>query len=323
MDAQHLFSCTIFFAYKVSDIFLGISSDSKHLPQYPRPNMASSKNLEKGIASLLDSEKYSDLTITTKDRSFQVHKAIVCTQSKVLAAMSDNGFRESSTAILPLEHDDPATVERMVTFFYTSNYDSGNPDNTTKNEVGPILMANTLVYSIADKYDIKGLKTLAQAKFENLAFAAWECKDFPAIVAEVFDTTPDSDLGLRDIVSQICAVHIDEFLANDTWSDLLSNNGAIGLAVFKFARQRCINEVKDARYEVRACESEVDWLKLRTYHLQKGFKEVREDLDSIVEKWDVNRGGETCKACFDGLYEGLKYDLEEMELPRTEESFTL
>ena len=146
------------------------------------------KSLGIGIQSLLKSGKYSDLTITTQDRSFKVHKAIVCTQSKVLAAMSDGGFKESSTAILPLDHDDPATFERMVTFLYTGKYDQGNPGITVQDAkpcVGPILLAHTLVYSIADKYDIEDLKALAEAKFETVASATWSCKDFfPSIVAQ-------------------------------------------------------------------------------------------------------------------------------------------
>lgn len=70
-------------------------------------------------ASRLVSEKFSDLTITTQTRSFKVHKAIVCTQSKVLAALSNASF----ISTLPLEHDNPAAVERMITFLYTGNYD--------------------------------------------------------------------------------------------------------------------------------------------------------------------------------------------------------
>lgn len=261
-----------------------------------------------------------------KDRSFKVHKTVVCTQSKVLAAMSDSGFKESSTAILQLEHDDPATVERMLTFLYTGKYDQGSPDPGVRYVapfIGPIFMANTLAYSIADKYEVEGLKSLAKAKFENLACAAWHCEDFPTIVAKVFDTTPDSDLGLRDVVSRICARHIDKVLASDTWTDLLSNNGAIGLAVLKFTRQRSIEEVRAAEKKALSFEGDLHVSKVYNDRLRKRFDYVREDLDSIVEKWGVNRGDEVCKECCDGLFEGLKYDLANMELPRSTERVCL
>ena len=207
---------------------------------------ASSSGLVEGTTSLLKSEKYSDLTSTTQARSFKVHKAIVCTQSKVFAAVFDSGFRETSTSNLLLEDDDPATVERMVTFFYTGDYDDGTPAVTPKDDevdVGSILMANTLVYAIADKYDIGCLKRLAIAKFRRInGDYAWDCEEFSTIkfstiVTEIFDTTPDNDVGLRSVVSEICAGFIDELLAREEWNQLLADNGAIGLSILKVAHQ--------------------------------------------------------------------------------------
>ena len=283
------------------------------------------KSLVQGTTSLLNSEKYSDLTITTQKRSFKVHKAIVCTQSRVLAAMSDGGFKETSTSVLQLNHDDPATVERMITFLYTGTYDPGAPEVPVQDPnpfVGPILMANTLVYSIADKYDIEGLKALAKLSFEAISFAAWDCEDFPAVVDKVFDTTPESDLGLRDVVSVICAKHIDELLVHQSWIDLLSHNGAVGLSIFKAARKRSVEEVEEAKDEVKECEKDIDWLESCNDRLHKRFDEAHGDLKSILDKWDVNRGRDVCKECWDGLYEGLVYDLADFkkDLPNREES---
>ena len=201
------------------------------------------KSLTEGVRSLFGSEKYSDLTVTTQDRSFKVHKAIVCSQSRVLAAMCDSGFKESSTSILRLEHDDPVTVERMLKFLYIGNYDYGIFHSLECHD----LMADTLVYSIADKYDIEWLKEIVKAKFEGPARRLWSCKDYPAVIAKVFDTTPDTDMGLRDIVGKVCADHIDEILASETWGELLSNNGTIGLVIFKVVRQRSIEAAQRAR----------------------------------------------------------------------------
>ena len=107
-------------------------------------------------------------------------------------------------------------------------------------------MENTLVYSIADKYDIEGLKVLAKAKFEILARVAWSLQDYPAVVAKVFDTTPDTDMGLRDVVGLACADHIDELLASETWGELLSNKGTIGRVIIKIVRQRSIETTERA-----------------------------------------------------------------------------
>ena len=209
----------------------------------------------KGTASLLNSEKYSDLIIVTRTRSFKAHKAVVCTQSQVFAAMSDGYFKESSTSNLGLEDDDPATVERMIAFLYTGKYDQGNSDipaKEAKRTARTTLMVDTLVYSLADKYDIKGLKVLARFNFRRVdCCTAWQCEDFLNIVRAVLNTTPDNDSGLRDMVSCICARHIDEVLADETWNDFLADNGALGLSIFKVARQYSIAEAQDLKGDLR------------------------------------------------------------------------
>ena len=157
--------------------------------------------------------------------------------------MCDSSFKESSTSILELEHDDPATVERMITFFYTGTYDYGDVHVQKlgfESIACAILVADVLLHSIADKYDIQGLKAWVKPRFESIAIWAWRFPDFATVVAKVFDPSPDTDTGLRDIVSLVCADHIDDFLASKIWGDVLSNNGAIGLAILKVGRQRSV-----------------------------------------------------------------------------------
>ncbi|PQE23789.1 NFX1-type zinc finger-containing 1 protein [Rutstroemia sp. NJR-2017a BBW] len=85
---------------------------------------------------LYTSGKYSDLVIKCEDRKFNVHRAIVCTQSRPIAAAIDHGFKlssynddkytdsekEASTGEMHLEEDDPEIVELMINFLYNGNY---------------------------------------------------------------------------------------------------------------------------------------------------------------------------------------------------------
>jgi hypothetical protein len=48
-------------------------------------------------ALLMGSEKYSDLKLVCQRQEFKVHKAIVCTQSPVLAAACDGYFQVKLT----------------------------------------------------------------------------------------------------------------------------------------------------------------------------------------------------------------------------------
>ena len=45
------------------------------------------------LAQLMNSKKYSDLKFVCQGEEFEVHKAIVCPQSRVLAAACDGGFQ--------------------------------------------------------------------------------------------------------------------------------------------------------------------------------------------------------------------------------------
>ena len=172
----------------------------------------------------------------------------------------------------------------MLTFFYTGTYDDSTPALTpadAKPDVGPILMANTLIYAIADKYDIEPLKKLANAKFRKInCCTAWNCAMFSTVVVEIFDSTPDNDMGLRSVVSNTCARHIDDVLSSEEWNQVLTDNGAIGLEIFKMANQRFHAKCEDMEKKVKGKAAELEMTK--TVLLCRVSAKVREDYDSIM-----------------------------------------
>ncbi|KAJ8061745.1 hypothetical protein OCU04_009542 [Sclerotinia nivalis] len=76
----------------------------------------------KFISQLYSTGKYSDLTIKCQGKEFKVHRAIVCPQSKPLAAAIDHGFKEATTGVINFEEDDPEIVEYMIKFLYVGTY---------------------------------------------------------------------------------------------------------------------------------------------------------------------------------------------------------
>ncbi|KAF2397992.1 hypothetical protein EJ06DRAFT_532356 [Trichodelitschia bisporula] len=76
------------------------------------------------------------------------------------------------------------------------------PDTTS-----PSLLVHSRVYSLAEKYEIAGLKALARAKFASQAHHHWQTDEFAAAMAHVFESTVDSDRGLRDIVISVVRAH--------------------------------------------------------------------------------------------------------------------
>ena len=59
---------------------------------------------------------------------------------------------------------------------------------------------NAKMYEIGEKYGVKGLKGLAQRKFDIACELYWDDEVFPHAVRYVFESTVDEDEGLRSIV---------------------------------------------------------------------------------------------------------------------------
>ncbi len=59
-------------------------------------NLSRSNNPTALASDLFSSGRYSDLTIKCQGRVFKVHRAIVCLQSKPLAAAIEGGFKVGS-----------------------------------------------------------------------------------------------------------------------------------------------------------------------------------------------------------------------------------
>ena len=69
------------------------------------------------------------------------------------------------------------------------------------------LTTHAQMYSLADRYGIGGLKSLAQQKFKPAARRYWASQDFAPAVHIVYTSTPDEDRGLRDIVTETIDEH--------------------------------------------------------------------------------------------------------------------
>jgi hypothetical protein len=126
----------------------------------------------------------------------------------------------------------------MISYVYTHDYrDEEHPrpsrdqhqDISGREVDQPALLSSVLVYAIADKYDIQPLKELAKNRFETSAEKNWAHKDFSDTVKEIFESTPKSDRGLRDIAIRIIASHADMLIQKDEFRQLIEEVGDLGL----------------------------------------------------------------------------------------------
>lgn len=76
--------------------------------------------------SLYKTGKYSDLTIKCQGKTWKCHQAIICPQSKPLAAALNGSFKEATTREIDLEEEDPDIVKLMLDFLYRGDYDDGS-----------------------------------------------------------------------------------------------------------------------------------------------------------------------------------------------------
>lgn len=78
--------------------------------------------LKSALASLFECGKYSDLTIVSGAKRYQVHRVLLATRSTFFEGACRSGFREADTGIIDLTEDDPEAVEHMVHYFYHLDY---------------------------------------------------------------------------------------------------------------------------------------------------------------------------------------------------------
>lgn len=196
----------------------------------------------------MQSGEYSDLTIVCEDHKFSVHKVVVCSQSKVFAAAVKKGFKESELNLIDLSEDGILLVSHLVTFLYTGsyadNYDSELLDlvpvtpfadlydddsveskgqhshampevadeKSADPEHSPDYSLDVKMYALSDQYDIIALGLLAKIKLDKAFTDRWNSKSFIEVVPLVYNSTLESNQGLRTVVLTHARKHAGEFM---------------------------------------------------------------------------------------------------------------
>jgi hypothetical protein len=136
----------------------------------------------------------------------------------------------------------------MISFFYTHDYDNEItiPSYTDASILGAAKIGESMLpccgvreYAIAEKYDIKELKALAQSRFSTWVKSNWNHSEIYSVVNEVYNSTPSNDRGLRDLVESTVKENVTSALHKDNFRDMLTAEmGELGIATLSAVLER-------------------------------------------------------------------------------------
>lgn len=118
--------------------------------------------LNQNLKDLFFSDHFSDVTLKVQERSFQVHKAILCARSSVLAAKLLENRGASTLVIRDFDAD---TFEDALFYMYTGKLKRLSHSNVKA------------LYEVAEKFEINDLKEEC-ARFERQGLTADYVSDF-------------------------------------------------------------------------------------------------------------------------------------------------
>lgn len=254
-------------------------------------------------------QKYSDLTIICGNEEFKVHRVLVCMRSPFFAAACDGNFMESQTGIVTLKEDDLETVKRMISYFYTLDYDDfpnrssptiktshlgstppqqGSqfcspkmiferkfPPQPNKEILQAQIINNISVYSIAEKYGILELKLLARSKIVTLTNSSGEgyLPNFATILREILETTSqekgDFCLDLWHIAGHLCVRNSKDVLKDKECRSIIEEFPGFALTLLEV-----VDTVK-MRVQVQR------WLSWENKHLRSENERLKAEVDAL------------------------------------------
>lgn len=113
-----------------------------------------------------------------------------------------------------MSYDESSIVSKMIDFLYTLDYDD-HPSSFVLAKEGKqqvqdhasdqasSLPVNAKVYIIADKYELKVLKSVACSKYKRGLLDNWNTPFFPESACYVFENTMETDRLLRDVIVRV------------------------------------------------------------------------------------------------------------------------
>ena len=142
--------------------------------------------------------------------------------------------KDGNSRSITLKDDDLALVEQMLLWLYNQEY----PATTVEREEEALVL-DAKMYGLADKYNLGQLKEVTKECFKIMLKAYWNTDRFAKAATVVWQTTPDSDVGLRQLVSKNLWSQREKLLSRRDVKVLLKElNGFSGDLMLVLAKDR-------------------------------------------------------------------------------------
>lgn len=131
---------------------------------------------------------------------------------------TNSELQEASSGVIDLPDDRADAVNALLWYAYTANYDDTKESSVSDGQLIPRpMLFNVLVHTVGDKYGMRNLCQLAEAKFEKHATTGWRSDGFADAIIEMSLTSPDSKRVLLTIAAEIAITHAaDLFTGEET-----------------------------------------------------------------------------------------------------------
>ena len=211
--------------------------------------------------------------------------------------------QEAITATISLDDDDRSTIQLMLTYLYTLDYDDQDASESESQDTEGHLadsssnsvvvdntttlhckrMNNVLVYALAEKYNIPALKELAATKFVRCEGPS-DFAQYQELVNTIFESTPDTDTGLWNVVILDCAnIRFIEKVLEKGLAPAIRDHGIFGLRMLRELVKKHNSKLENlnAELETKAQAAKVreNDLKVELDGSKAKLKNVRAELE--------------------------------------------
>ncbi|KAI0449638.1 BTB/POZ domain-containing protein [Xylaria acuta] len=183
--------------------------------------------LLEGIAKLFNKPDHADVKILIGQYELPAHSVVLATQSPFFQKALSKNFREGKTKQFHFENVEIGSAHshwRVFEYMYTGNYaEECTQALDTKDDEE--LVKDVRVYLTAEFFMLDDLKQLALRKFKSNLEKLWVSELLSGCIREVYESTCESDYGLRNAIVEIAHDHHVDLWGKKAFRDLLHEGG--------------------------------------------------------------------------------------------------